>query len=103
MIHFSNSQWNVTDYGIEAKPPGSVYEIDGKRLLEITDRGRAGTFYDWPVHMAEKEWVDLSAFNEAFVMALTIHGAKLDGKVDAAMLHASIMHAHDERQQLMEE
>jgi hypothetical protein len=29
--------------------------------------------YNWPVHMAEKTWVDIVAFIEAFTAALAIH------------------------------
>ena len=62
---FKNGQWAVTDYGMETVPPEAPYEFEASRLLEVTDRPK-GKFYDWPVHLAEKTWVDIEAFIEAF-------------------------------------
>lgn len=94
-VFFSNWQWAVTDYGMEAvssdrTPP---YEIDAGRLDETSDR-TAGTVYGWPVHMAEKNWVDVAAFNEAFEKALVIHKSEYDSEIDPIMLTASLAEAH---------
>jgi hypothetical protein len=97
---FSNEQWNVSDYGIEAIPGSQTaamqgltppYEISAKRLLETTDRDRV--YYDWPVHMAEKTWVDVEAFLEAFANALDEHRGKYSGAVSAGMLELSFRKA----------
>ncbi|MFH5927186.1 hypothetical protein [Roseomonas xinghualingensis] len=62
------SQWKVTDYGIEAAD--GTYHIPKARLHEL----RAGTdLYDWPLHMAEKEWVNMDQFLSAFCLALQRH------------------------------
>ena len=93
-----NWQWAITDRALEAAGNAtsdhiayvtSEYTIEFDRLLETSERG--GTpIYDWPAHMAEKEWVDIDAFNEAFVQAIRYWlGEELEG-VDRAMLQASL-------------
>ena len=93
---FKNEQWEVTEFGLEAIPgskPKSIdgitvsYEIEAERLAETTDRERA--YYDWPVHMAEKTWVDIEAFIEAFANALDIHKMRYQDGIDLGMLEAS--------------
>lgn len=84
---YKNRQWAVTDYGVESLRSAPYYPFDKTRLLESTDFG-SGEMYDWPIHMAEKTWVDIEAFIEVFLKAIDLHGYK--GKVDAAMLEKSI-------------
>jgi hypothetical protein len=62
---FVNDQWRVTDYGIEAVyPPAPVhYRIAKSRLSEL----------DWLEHMAEKPWVNIETFIEAYEKAFEIH------------------------------
>jgi hypothetical protein len=43
---------------VESIEPAPTYELWAERLLET----RRGGFYDWPVQMAEKKWVDTEAF-----------------------------------------
>jgi hypothetical protein len=93
-IWFANSQWAVTDYGIECLT--SYYIIDAKRLGMLTDRS-AGILYDWPVHLAEKTWVDLDAFAQAFEFALRHHAKAYKGTFDKARLAASLAVAREER------
>ena len=85
-VLFENHQWRVTAYGVESIEPAPTYELSAERLLET----RRGGFYDWPVQMAEKKWVDPEAFIEAFTKALTLNAGKLNGAVDPAKLTASI-------------
>jgi hypothetical protein len=68
---FRNEQWAVTDYGLECAD-GS-YPIEKRRLPELR-----GDVYDWPVHMAEKNWVNLPLFLEAFREALVHHHSHFD-------------------------
>lgn len=82
-VHFSNAQWAVTGYGIECLE--DPYPIEARRLLETGHR-QGITCYDWPVHMAEKCWVDVQAFHEAFVRALDLHKGAYPGRVDPDML-----------------
>ena len=77
----------VTDYGVETLRSESYYHFDKSRLLESTDYG-SGEMYDWPVHMAEKTWVDIEAFIEVWLKALEMHG--VSSKVDQPMLERSL-------------
>jgi hypothetical protein len=91
-VLFENHQWQVTDYGVESAKPAPTYHFEARRVLETGSAGRE-ELYDWPVHMAEKTWVDIEAFIEPFVKATEIHAGKYKGRVDAAMLKASIAEA----------
>jgi hypothetical protein len=72
-IRYINAQWAVTGYGIECIA-SQAYEIPKDRL----DEERPGTegLPDWPLHMAEKEWVDIERFIAAFEQALKHHRVK---------------------------
>lgn len=64
-VYHINEQWAVTDYGLECLD--GRYTIPAHRLNEL----RSGTdFYDWPPHMAGKEWVVMDLFMEALEFAL---------------------------------
>jgi hypothetical protein len=91
-ILFENHQWQVTDYGVESVKPAPGYHFEARRLLENESAGQ-GELYDWPVQMAEKNWVDIEAFIEAFVKALDLHAGSCKGKVDQAILRESIAQA----------
>jgi len=95
---FENNQWAVTDWGLQSVKPGAPYEynIGAERLLEMNGSGR-GQFYDWPVHMAEKNWIDMAAFSEAFRKALDLHKGKYRGSVDQKLLEASFAEAQNRR------
>lgn len=75
---FVNDQWRVTDYGIEAVyPPAPVaYHIAKSRLSEL----------DWLEHMAEKPWVNIEAFIEAYEKALEIHKGQYTATITDAQL-----------------
>jgi hypothetical protein len=105
---YKNAQWAVTEYGVEAIKDApirntftSTYEIDALRLLEITTRGST-EFYDWPVHLAEKNWVDIDLFIDAFLVALEVHKAKLREQIDLAKLAASFRFARKEAREMIE-
>ncbi len=67
-IWWQGKQWAVTSAGIECRD--GTYFIDAKRLGEK----RHGTdLPDWPLHMAEKTWVNLADFSTAFLVALVLH------------------------------
>ena len=91
---FENRQWKVTNYGIENVRGAPEYFFSADRLLEMEDRG-PGMLYDWPLHMAEKVWVDIDAFCEAFVHALKIHRRRYKGKVDLVILEKSLRKAKE--------
>jgi hypothetical protein len=91
-VLFENHQWRVTAFGMESIEPAPTYELSAERFLE----SNRGELYDWPVHMAEKSWIDIEAFIEAFTMALSLHAGKLKGPVDPAQLSATIAKAHQQ-------
>ena len=65
MTIFQNSQWTVTKDRMASRKPAPDYKIPATRLLE-KNRGH----YDWPGHMAEKNWVSTPEFIEAYTAAL---------------------------------
>jgi hypothetical protein len=89
---FANGQWSVTAYGLECND--GTYPIPKHRFQETTDRG-AGPLYVWPVHLAEKTWVDMPSFLEAFRRALEHHRTRYD----PAMLARSEAHARRVREE----
>jgi hypothetical protein len=95
MALFKNQQWAVIASGIESLMPAPAYFIEANRLVEQGSLGR-GRFYDWPVHMAEKTWVDTEAFIEAFTKALEWHTGNYKPAVNASILKASIAEARRE-------
>src|SRR4051794_21428864 len=92
MALFQNAQWAVTDWGMEAAHPEPPYEFEAERFTETTVR-EAITYYDWPVHLAEKDWVDIESFIEAFSRALDLNSDKYNSKVDPDMLNRSFVEA----------
>lgn len=94
-----HGQWDVTDFGIEAVEPESPceYLIDAERLPKVIGQG-TGRYYKWPVHMAEKSWVDQDRFIEAFTSALEHHAASQGYTVDQELLDRSIQRAREVHQ-----
>lgn len=88
-ILFRNSQWAVTNIGLHSLTPAAPYkyDIEAERLLERTDAGT--TIYKWPLHMAEKNWIDFAAFEEAFRKALEEHVGKYKEHVEPDVLETS--------------
>jgi hypothetical protein len=52
----------------------SRYEFSADTLGDDRDNGLP----DWPLHMAEKEWVNIRLFLEAFEHALETHKGKYE-------------------------
>ncbi len=90
MIDFlENHQWRITRDGVEKITDGADnYLIEAERLLMTGGIG-GHEFYDWPLHMAQKDWVDLDAFEAIFRYALVVHAGTYPGVVDQAKLSAS--------------
>ena len=89
---FQNWQWTVDLDGIEGNPATGRYFLPLDSIDQTTARNSA-TFYDLPIHMAEKELVDIDLFFAAFEYALRLW-AKLAGQmVDEAMLIATFQEA----------
>ena len=94
MAYFQNHQWAVTEWGLEGVIARGVpeYLIPASQLLVANGIGE-GKYYDWPLQLAAKTWIDIGAFNEAFRVALEYHRGKYRGEVDQAMLAASLCYA----------
>lgn len=92
MINFSNHQWTVDLDGIEGNPETGRYFIELDRIDATTER-RGVTYYDFPIHLAEKEWVDIDAFIAAFEYALRSWANLVGEAVDEAMLAATFQEA----------
>ncbi|MBL4747582.1 MAG: hypothetical protein JKY17_01955 [Magnetovibrio sp.] len=88
-MYFSNNQWSVTDKGLETIHPAPQYFIDKGRLTE-TSGLEQGTIYVWPAQLAEKTWVDIEAFIEAYIKALEIHEGHYSPALDSSMLETSL-------------
>jgi hypothetical protein len=98
---FKNTQWAVTENGIGtvagvwfplARHYTTNYDLSADRLVETTERPN-GTFYHLPLHMAEKEWIDIDRLIEAFTAALETHKGRYSPPVDIKMLGSSILEA----------
>lgn len=91
-IFYQNDLFRVTEFGIEHTRAAIDYMISAEELLKL--RGFVdGRFYDWPLHMASKSWVDLQAFEEAFRVAHVMHAGRYQGAVDLEKLDASFVEA----------
>ena len=85
---FENAQWKVTEFGLELIAVHNEYLIDAARLARLTQR-LSHKYYDWPLHMAEKSWVDIEAFLEAFAEALKFHSSQIGAAIDQKVLSDS--------------
>lgn len=98
---YRNTQWMVTDYGLEAIAGSAAregltpdYSIEASRLTETVERPEK--VYDWPVHMSEKTWVNIGEFIDAFKAALDHHAGKYEPPRDPELLAKSIQQAFAE-------
>ena len=91
MTSYGNKQWIVTAEGIEAPREGG-YWIGTLQLRQTTERDGV-TYYDFPIHVAEKEWVDIFYFIEAFVYALRADARMSGEAIDETMLSRTIRRA----------
>ncbi len=91
-VLWHGKQWRVTNEGLETTA------TDGEHVLRIPKaelaRGSADLYASWPVHMAQKVWVDFDDFVKAFLAACVIHGIRIENvfpMVDTARhLHADL-------------
>lgn len=72
---FTNQQWAVTPWGLTSRDPSPLKEIPVERLTQLAAEPE---YYLWPLFMAEKSWVDLSLFIEAFSEALRYHACEVN-------------------------
>ena len=65
-VWWRGRQWAVTELGVEALD--GTYFFEARRLVEDIE------VHPWPLHMAEKNWVDVDDFTTAWMVALVLHG-----------------------------
>lgn len=72
---YQGSQWRVTGRGMERTEAdeASGYYID----REVLARGISNVDASWPVHMAEKSWIDLDDFEKAYRAAVAHFGLEV--------------------------
>ena len=87
-VIWQNTDWRITDTGLSSRHQN--YEIFITQLDELRDA--AARIAMWPVQMAEKSWVDVETFTEAFQQALVVHRPDVLDRLD---LLASFAMAHE--------
>lgn len=85
MVLFQNRQWQVTQAGLEPVDPIFGVLIPKSQLLSVRC-GQSGSLYEWPIHVAEKSWIDIGAFEEAYLFALE----RSQDRFDQTMLDRSL-------------
>jgi hypothetical protein len=68
-VWWKGRQWAVTAYGIEAR--------DGRYAIEKARLGERNGNWSWPMHMMEKNWVDIADFVSAWLVSLAKHHVDL--------------------------
>jgi hypothetical protein len=81
-------QWAVTEHGIECRD-GS-YCITKDRLAETLPLSDVP---EWPAHMAEKIWADIPDFCTAYLVALSLHGCRIEPKFLHRAVELALMEA----------
>jgi hypothetical protein len=76
-------QWVVTSRGMRPAASQMHYWIGKERLAEARPFS-AGVLADWPLHMAEKDWVDIEDFLQVWVKACKLHHTDL-GRINVAL------------------
>jgi hypothetical protein len=92
-ILFQNEQWLVSENGMMARKPSPTYEISVSRLTECTGDMSC---YDWPVHMAEKTWVQSEQFIEAYNKALELLAGKYEPAADPVKRDLTVAKAREQ-------
>jgi hypothetical protein len=68
---WADAQWEVADDGLASLGPVE-YFIPKDRLCELRHRREAERIASWPLQMAEKSWVEIEPFLEAYQQALDL-------------------------------
>src|SRR5687767_12653315 len=88
------NQWKVTEDGLESVGQQSKNFIEMERISHLTVRDGI-EYYDWPLHMAIKSWVDIEAFIIAFEAALEAWEYKKGAPINQEMLARSFSKARE--------
>lgn len=90
---FRNSQWEIDELGLIGRYSTLVYEIPA---WDLTDTSCYDLYYSWPVRVAEKPWVDIEAFIEAYRVGMVL----LDGMYFPACDQTKLKTSIDEARRL---
>lgn len=88
------NQWKVTEDGLESIGQQSENFIEMERISQRTIRDGI-EYYDWPLHMAIKSWVDIEDFIIAFERALEAWEDKEGEPINQEMLEKSYIKARE--------
>jgi hypothetical protein len=88
MIIYQNRHWIVDDQGMRPTEPRGGYHILYRTIFDKRGSGPDAPF-DWPLHMAEKTWVDIGTFNEAFCTAVRYYSRLIGHALDEDHLRSS--------------
>ena len=80
-VFFKNHQWQLTNNGLETVAELVDSYIPRSRLLNLRTGG-SESLYEWPLHMAEKTWLDYGAFEEVYRIALQQHSQLAEVNLD---------------------
>lgn len=90
MVH-RGAQWAVDQETFRALPP-ERYSIPTRWIGNIDDWGN-GPVYEFPVHMAEKSWVDIDDLISVFRAAWYVYGALQPAQLDDAIMERTVQQA----------
>lgn len=88
------NQWKVTEDGLEATGQSFEYLIEWVKISRLTERNGI-QYYEWPLHMAEKSWVEIEAFIAAFEKALEDYEDKEGAPINQTALLNSFSKARE--------
>lgn len=86
---WQNKDWRVTHNGLAARH--HQYNIGVSQLKDMRELPDGVIASMWPLHMAEKSWVDLESFLEAFENALQIHCPADAAKLNVVASYAAAL------------
>lgn len=89
MIIYQNSEWSVTDEGVEGIGDEKGYWIKLSRIADVTERN-GSSYYGWPIHIAEKECVPVEPFITAFLAALRYFAGRVGLCINELMLECTL-------------
>ncbi len=82
------SQWKLTEFGFESVGQQSENFVEMERVSQLTERDGVN-YYEWPLHMAIKSWVDIEDFIIVFERALEAYEEKKGAQINQAILSNS--------------
>ena len=88
----TGQQWEVDQHVFRTRLGHLNYDFATSRMGEIEDWG-FGPIYTFPVHLAEKDWVDIEDFIVVFTYAWLVYGALQSAPLDRVVLERSLQRA----------